>query len=67
MGSPVSHKLNKQLILTTSTIEAEYIAIIYAAKEALWLRQLLTNLGYTREDLLPIHLYSNNQPAINLT
>jgi len=34
-GGLVSHKLNKQLILITSTIEAKYIAITHAAKEAL--------------------------------
>jgi hypothetical protein len=34
-GSLVSHKLSKQLILITSTIEAKYIAITYTAKEAL--------------------------------
>ena len=34
-GSLVLYKSSKQLILTTSTTEAKYIAIIYAAKEAL--------------------------------
>ena len=34
-GGPVSHKSSKQSILTTSTTEAEYVAIIHAAKEAL--------------------------------
>ena len=34
-GSPVLYKLSKQLILTTSTTEAKYIAMTYAAKEAL--------------------------------
>ena len=65
-GGPVSHKSSKQLILTTSTTEAEYVAITHTAKEALWLRQLLTDLGYTGKDLLPIHLYGDNQLAINL-
>jgi len=59
-GGPVSHKLSKQLILITSTTEAKYVAMTYAAKEALWLRRLLTNLGYTGKDLLPIHLYGDN-------
>ena len=31
----VLYKLSKQLILTTLTTEAEYVAMIYAAKEAL--------------------------------
>ena len=34
-GGPVLYKLSKQLILTTSTTEAEYVAITHAAKEAL--------------------------------
>ena len=34
-GGLVSHKLSKQLILTTSTTEAEYVAMTHAAKEAL--------------------------------
>ena len=34
-GSPVLYKSSKQSILTTLTIEAEYIAMIYAVKEAL--------------------------------
>ena len=34
-GGSVSHKLSKQLILITSTIEAKYIVITHAAKEAL--------------------------------
>jgi len=38
----------------------------HAAKEALWLRRLLTDLGYTGKDLLPIYLYGDNQPAISL-
>ena len=32
----------------------------HIAKEALWLRQLLTDLGYTKKNLLPIYLYSDN-------
>ena len=34
-GGLVLYKSSKQLILTTSTTEAEYIAITHAAKEAL--------------------------------
>ena len=34
-GGLVLHKLSKQLILTTSTTEAEYVAMTYTAKEAL--------------------------------
>ena len=34
-GGLVLYKLSKQSILTTSTIEAKYIAMMHAAKEAL--------------------------------
>ena len=34
-GGLVLHKLSKQLIFTTSTTEAKYIAMMYTAKEAL--------------------------------
>ena len=40
--------------------------MIYTVKEALQLRQLLTDLGYTEKDLLLIYLYGDNQLAINL-
>jgi len=35
VGGPVLHKSSKQSILTTSTTEAEYVAMTHAAKEAL--------------------------------
>jgi len=60
VGGPVLYKLSKQSILITSTTEAEYVAMTHAAKEALWLRRLLTNLGYTGKDLLLIYLYGDN-------
>ena len=34
-GGLVLYKLNKQLILITSTTEAKYVAMMYIAKEAL--------------------------------
>ncbi len=46
-------------------MEAKYIVMMHVAKEALWLCWLLTDLGYTRKDLLLIHLYGDNQPAIS--
>jgi hypothetical protein len=35
VGGPVSHKSSKQLILTTSIMEAEYVVMMHIAKEAL--------------------------------
>lgn len=38
-----------------------------AAKEALWIKNLLNELGYHRSDLAPIQMNGDNQPAISLT
>lgn len=65
-GGVVSHKSNKQRLVTTSTTEAEYVALTQAAKEASWIRQLLSELGYGARDAYPMKLYGDNQPSINL-
>jgi hypothetical protein len=39
-------EFKRQQTVGTSTVEAEYIAIAEAAKEALWLRDLLKELGF---------------------
>lgn len=44
-GGPVSWCSKRQSIVALSWTEAEYIALTLAAKEATWLRLLLTELG----------------------
>ena len=46
-GSLVSWSSKKQRTIALSTTEAEYLAGTEAAKEAIWLQQLLTHLGTT--------------------
>jgi hypothetical protein len=48
-----------------SSTEAEYIAATYAAKEAVWLRRLLSELGFKISS--PTILRVNNQSAIAIT
>jgi hypothetical protein len=45
-GSTICHCLSKQKLVTTSTSEAEYVGLTYAAKEATWLARLLKQIGY---------------------
>jgi hypothetical protein len=45
-GATVSHRSAKQRIVTTSTTEAEYVAMVAAAKEATWLTRLLHQIQY---------------------
>lgn len=51
----------RQGVVTMSTAEAEYTAASAAAREALWLRALLAQLGV---ETGPVPLYSDSQAAI---
>ena len=64
-GGAVSWSAKRQEIVSLSTTESEYITATYAAKEALWLQQLILQIfGIT---LKTTTLFSNNQSAIALT
>ena len=57
--------MKKQELVTLSTAKSKYVAATYAAKEALWLRQIIREVFQPLEE--PIVLYSNSQSAITLT
>jgi hypothetical protein len=61
----ISWSSKKQELVTLSTAESEYVGTTYAAKEALWLRQIIGEIFQTLKK--PITLYSNSQSAIALT
>jgi hypothetical protein len=60
----VSWKSSKQDIVTYSTTEAEYIAASKAAKEALWIRNFVSELGVVPNTSCPMDLYCDNSQAI---
>src|SRR5271155_1091873 len=60
----VSWSAKRQEIISLSTTESEYIAATYAAKEALWLRQLILQLFGILLPATP--LFCDNQSAIAL-
>ena len=64
-GGAVSWSAKRQEIIALSTMEAEYVAITHAVKEALWLRSLIFQLFEL--DLEPTTLFSDNKSAIELT
>src|ERR1700678_740132 len=64
-GGAVSWSAKRQQIISLSTTESEYIAATYAAKEALWLRQIILQLFAITLDATT--LLSDNQSAIALT
>ena len=64
-GGSVLWSAKQQELISLSTTESEYVAMTQAAKEALWLRSLISQLfGVT---LPPTTLFSDNQSAIALT
>ena len=64
-GGAVSWSAKRQELISLSTTESKYIAATYAAKEALWLRQLILQLFGIILDATT--LFSDNQSAIALT
>ena len=64
-GGAVSWSAKRQQIISLSTTESEYVAATYAAKEVLWLRQLISQVfGVPLETTT---LFSDNQSAIALS
>jgi hypothetical protein len=61
----ISWRSKLQDVVTLSTTEAEYIAATHAGQELLWMRNLLTELGYSFTT--PHTLFIDNQSAISVT
>ncbi|GKA65360.1 retrovirus-related pol polyprotein from transposon TNT 1-94 [Tanacetum coccineum] len=62
-GGTVSWVLKLLSVVAMSTIEAEYVAVAQASKEAVWLKMLLEELGHEQEK---ITLFYDNQSALYL-
>ena len=63
-GGAVSWKSSKQDTVADSTTEAEYIAASNAAKEAVWIKKFITELGIFPSIVDPIELFCDNNGAI---
>eukprot|EP00253_Pinus_taeda_P006568 PITA_06568 len=65
LGSgPITWACKKQAAISLSSAEAEYLGVVEASKEALWLRQILSELGFEQQH--PTTLWCDNQSAIQL-
>ena len=65
-GAAVSWTSKKQTSIALSTTEAEYLAMTQAAKEIVWLRILLEELGADAHVPQMSELYGDNQGALAL-
>jgi hypothetical protein len=62
----ISWSSRLQVTVAASTAEAEYMAAAAATKEALWLRKLFIELGYTAYQFNPVVVFTDNQAALTL-
>ena len=62
-GAAISWSSKLQAVVAQSTTEAEYIAAATAAKEALWLRQLYSDLW---GKIIPVHLLCDNLSTLHV-
>jgi hypothetical protein len=63
-GGPISWQSKRQPSVSLATGDAEYVALAQAAREAMWLRSLLTELGFAPSR--SIKLYGDNQASISI-
>ena len=54
----------KQSCITNSTMEAEYATACEVAKEVVWLKKFLSNLGVVRMEQVCITLFCDNSGAV---
>ena len=64
-GCTVSWCSKRQLTVAKSSTEAGYVALSASCQEAIWLRMLLTDIGF--KQLLPTVIHEDNQSASELT
>ena len=65
-GGAVSWRSSKQSTVADSTTEAEYIAVNEAAKEAVWMKKFIGDLGVVPSIQDPIKIFCDNEGAVIL-
>nr|GEY34820.1 putative RNA-directed DNA polymerase [Tanacetum cinerariifolium] len=64
-GNLVTWKSKKQKVVALSSAEAEFRGIARGITEVLWVRRLLTEIGYTPQE--PTKIFSDNKAAIQIS
>ena len=63
---PISHQAKQQSIVALSSCKVKYITLCKADKKAIWLNELLSELGQCRKSI-PIVICDDNQSTLALT
>ena len=63
-GGAVSWRSSKQPMVAGSMTEAEYVAALEAAQEAVWMKEFISELGVVANALDPMVIYCDNNGAI---
>ena len=62
-GGAVSWKSSKQDVVAQSTTESEYVAASEAAKEAVWMKKFIDDLGVVPSIQDPLEIFCDNEDA----
>ena len=65
-GGAITWATKKQTTIALSSTEAEYMALAAATKEAVYLRNLVAEIGFQNLVNAPLTIYCDNQSAIQL-
>ena len=65
-GGAVTWRSSKQSTIADSTTESEYIAVNEAAKEAMWIRKFIGDLGVVPTINDPVEIFCDNVSAVVL-
>jgi len=63
-GGAISWQSKKQPSVSLATGDAEYVALAQASRELMWLRSIMSELGFAPDK--PITLYGDNQASISI-
>ena len=63
-GGAISWRSVKQSCIVDSTMETKYVVAREAAKEAVWLKKFLSDLGVVRMEQVPITSFCNNSEVV---
>jgi len=65
-GGTITWKSSRQTTIALLSTESEYYGLTNAAKEAIWLQNLLTELEYEDDEHILTYIYGDNQSSLAL-